>query len=77
MIAIALTEILLRLQPFPESRGLWGSLVSFQLRELETPVQIRTDPLTIIIEQTRSAYARCLKYLGTEKKGMAEEDFVK
>ena len=26
--------------------GLWGSLASFQLRELETPVQIRTDPFT-------------------------------
>ena len=26
-------------------KGLWGSLVSFQLRELETPVQIRADPL--------------------------------
>ncbi len=27
-------------------KGLWGSLVSFQLRELETPVQIRADPFT-------------------------------
>ena len=29
--------------------GLWGSLVSFQLRELETPVQIRADPLVIAL----------------------------
>ncbi len=30
--------------------GLWGSLVSFQLRELETPVQIRADPFMSISE---------------------------
>lgn len=28
----------------PLSTGLWGSLVSFQLGVLVTPIQIRTDP---------------------------------
>ena len=35
-------------------KGLWGSLVSFQLRELVTPVQIRTDPLIVLSKQFHS-----------------------